>query len=390
MSSGDAIKRVARFVFDERAALDNFQPAEHPPIGSLRPPRQVGLLLSAVCVLAMVSAFAWLPAHAKAQFEIIDSKVWASGVRRIPPTWIDSRQVLFLTGSGFKMNELIWSLAIWDIQGKARIYRLNVHEYCYRDGLIVYKQIDTTDRRRIRGTWFAGKLGEEKPVRNDTEGDVARIHDPINCTIATVEELVNASKQTNRKTVALLEGHGHLDFGPELGPDSLKNSPVRFFRTGSSQANQLPFGRLQVSPPMEYYPFSKAYVFSNWFYGKQASADSPRLPTRDSRVAWVLDADGAITEHSIQEGPWTGGPGLVPYLTMRGLVFVNHGSTKRADGVYLSIDGKPQKLIGGRVSRIGVSSDGCMFAFSHSPSMDQDRANTRNLRTLKAINLCRR
>jgi len=349
-----------------------------------------GILSGAVRALAFVAVFASLPAQAKTEFEVIDSEVWAEHVTLIPPIWIDSRQVLFLTGPDFKMKGLFRSLAIWNIQGKARIYRPNVVEYCFRDSVIVYKVIDTEDPRRIRGTWFAGKLEEEKPIRNDTEGDVARIRDPINCKIGNDEELTKAQSQKNRKIVALLEGHGYLDLGPVLGPESSRNTPVQLFLEGASRGIELPFGRYQMQHPREYYPFAKAYVFGNWGYGKQPTGDLTPTPRKDPRLAWVLSASGTVTEHVIPEGPWTGGPALLPYMTSKGLVFVNHGSTKRADGIYLLDEGTPRKLLAGHVSRVGVSRDGCMLALSSSPSQEQDRADAKNLRTLKVINLCRR
>jgi hypothetical protein len=151
----------------------------------------------------------------------------------------------------------------------------------------------------------------------------------------------------------------------------------------------LPFDSLHTVAPTTFYPFAQAYVFRNWFYGKQENG-KPMVPggTKDSRVAWVLNAVGEVKEYAIHEGPWTGGPSLVPYLTARGLAFVSHGSAKRAEGIYLSNQGRPERLLRGHISAVGVSADGCLLAFSSAATADEDRANAANRRTLKSINIC--
>jgi hypothetical protein len=264
---------------------------------------------------------------------------------------------------------------------------VNVNEYCYSRGIIAYKEIDADDGRLIRGTWYVGRFGEEKPTRTDTHGDRARIYDPINCRISTIEDLARASKQTNRKTIPLLEEHGHVDLGPEFGPGSTQSGPARFFRAGVTEAITLPFVRVQILPPTTYYAFADAYVFRNLAYGKNPDGRSKSTAPRDPRIAWVLNPDGRISERRIIEGRWTGGPSLAPYLSVKGLVFVNPGSTKAADGIYLSVDGRVRKLLSGRVSQVGVSSDGCILAFTSAPSSEEDRPG-KNRRTLKALNLC--
>jgi hypothetical protein len=339
-------------------------------------------------LLAFGAALLWLPAHATADPRIIDSRIWASGVSSIPPTWIDSERVLFLTGPGFKMNERVRSLAIWDVKGQARIQRANVNEYCFRDGVIVYKVLDIEDRRLIRGTWFRGKLGHEQEFRRDVEGDTARVRDPINCTLQTISEQQREAQGANRRLVPLREGHGYLDFGPWRGPESLKNNSVRYSRGPSSAAVDLGLGRYQIAAPREYYKFADSYLLGNLWYGK-AEGPNGRRDSNDLRLAWTMTLDGALTEHIVTDGPWAGGPVPFPHLTARGIVFVNTSSVSRAYGLYLSTPVKPRRLVGGYVSRVGVSADGCRLAFSSAPHIDADRADHNNRRTLKSIDLCK-
>ncbi|MCX7960170.1 MAG: hypothetical protein N2653_01160, partial [Burkholderiales bacterium] len=187
-----------------------------------------------------------MPLEARPRFEIVDSKVWASGISQFPPQWADLHTVLFHTGPEFRVRDADWSLAIWDVRGKPRIYRPNVHAYCVRDGFIVY--FVPEDVRGIRGTWYAGKLGEEKPIRQDSEEDTARLYDPINCKVAAVKELRERAAKTNRAIVWLLDGHGFLDLGALLGPESMLNTPVRYFRADARAASAvtLPFGRREI------------------------------------------------------------------------------------------------------------------------------------------------
>ena len=155
--------------------------------------------------------------------------------------------MLFLTGPEFKRNDNLQSLAIWDTRGRARIYRANVNQYCYRDGVILYhKMLEAGNRRHIRGTWFAGRPGEEKAIRKDTESDSARIYDRINCKIATAKQLTESAKTTNRTSIPLLEKHGFLDLGPGVGDESFQNTLVRFIRAGTASPVTLPFGRRRL------------------------------------------------------------------------------------------------------------------------------------------------
>lgn len=389
MSSSATIKRMTHFLHNECAAVDKRQPFIHTPIRPFSSARQLPPLVRVIGVLSLVSAVAWLPTHAKAEFRVIDSEVWASGRTHIPPVWIDARQVFFLSAKDFEANENIRSLAIWDVRGNARIYREDVNDFCYRDGTIVYKVVDRSDASKIRGTWFAGKFGHEKPMRMDSPGDIARIRDRLNCHVVANREAVDREGNANREIVSLLSGHGHLDLGALRGEDGAKNTPVTLVRTGALEAIALPFGRYDVHTLPVFFPLQSAYLFKDLFYRKREAVASSKSSTKERRLAWSLGVDGKIVEHLIPDTPWIKGSALSPFLTKRGIGFVNHGGNyDGTDGTYLVVDGKATKLIGGRVNLVGVSPDGCNLAFSQAPDMKADFQKTQKLRTLKVIELC--
>jgi hypothetical protein len=331
-------------------------------------------MIGLVCVSGAASAAA----------EIIDSKVWATGVSAAVPMWIDARRVLFLTGADLKLNERVRSLAEWDVNGGVKLYKSHINDFCHRDGSVVYKVLDPDDPRLIRGTWYGGRLGQERKLREDTEGDSARLHDLINCEIATLSELTKASQSSERKIFALREGHGRLEFGPSRGPDSTKNARVRWLSPPPERAVVMPFGRFDVLPPSTYYAFAGAYVFRNLAYGRRNSAATEMI------AAWVLRTDGSVSKLVIPTGPWSGGASLAPYPTAKGLVFVSTAVGKGGEGIYLVDEQKPRRLLAGHVAAVGVSPDGCLLAFSSAPSADRDRADPANRRTLKAVDLCGR
>jgi hypothetical protein len=323
---------------------------------------------SAFLVLAVCGA------SSLAQQEVLDSRVWASGMTRIAPAWIDARQVLFLTGPRFKYDERLYSLAVWDLEGKARIYRANVQDYCYKDGSIVFKVVEPDDERLIRGTWYAGRLGQEKPLRKDIEGNVGQLYDRLNCRVGTMETLRQLSARTTRRLVPLLEGHGDLDLGERVGAQSMVNEPVKLVKPGAAGVTMLPFGTRDVFAFPAYYAFADAYLLR---------------PATIAHPVWLLKPDGNANRLVIPKGPWSGAEDALPYLTAAGLALVRDGGAhNRTDGLYLIEGERARHLLPGRVSALGVSPDGCSIAFSHAPAVHQDRADKSNRRTLKAVHLC--
>jgi len=321
-----------------------------------------------------------------AEPEVIDAKVWGSGVSLAAPTWLDARRVLFLSASGFKPNEQRRALAIWELDGKASGYRDNVNHYCYRDGTLVYKVLDPADAGMVRGTWYAGKVGSEQPVRKDAGGNVARLYDTLNCRIATNEEL---QKRPERGMIPLLEKHGYLDPRSGQVPGLPRNTPVQYVRAADKAAVKLPFGSREFNPAATYFEFADSYLIRSVYYDETKRATVFPWPAQLERPAWLLKPDGAVTRQIIPKGSWTGKDDPALYLTRAGLVLVRHGGTlERADGVYLAEGSNVRHLLAGRAGPVGVSADGCSIAFTHAPSAENDAEDANNRRTLKVMRLC--
>jgi hypothetical protein len=338
--------------------------------------------------ISALAAAALIPAAAAAQ--LVDSKVWGSGASLQPPTWIDGKQVLFQTATGFRMNETLRSLAIWD-GAKARVYRDDVNYYCYRDGAIVYKALDPADKGLVRGTWYAGPMGSEKPLRKDVTDDIGRLYDPINCRVGTNPEAAKQTRRENRRILPLLEKHGYLDVRPLAGPDATENNPVQLVRAGESRPVALPFGSREfITTRTAYYEFAGAYLFSSLYFDPKKRETLSPWPAAIERPAWVMRPDGTVTRHIVPSGPWSGKDDPFLYLTKAGLVLVRFGgSSDKTDGLFLVSDGKVQHLLPGRVSPVGVSPDGCSIAFTHAPSMEADVEDPKeNRRTFKVMRLC--
>ena len=318
----------------------------------------------------------------------IDSKVWGSGASVMAPTWIDAKQILFLSGAGFKINEGLRALAIWELDGRARVYRENVNYYCYRDGVIAYKALDPADKGLLRGTWYAGSIGNEKVVRKDAAADVARLYDPINCKFAGNQEL--QGKRPNRGIVPLLEKHGFLDLRTTQASTGVQpNTPVQFVRADHT-AVKMPFGSREFNTSIGYFEFAGAYLIRSVFFDPAKRAVVFPWPADQERPLWTLKPDGSIAKQAYPKGPWTGKDDPAVYLTRAGLVLVRHGGIfDKTDGVYLADEKGLRHLLIGRAGPVGVSPDGCSIAFTHAPSADADVEDAKeNRRTLKVLRLC--
>jgi hypothetical protein len=338
--------------------------------------------------LALAAALLWGAAAAHAQ--LVDSKVWGSGASLQPPTWIDGKQVLFLSATGFRMNETLRSLAIWD-GAKARVYRDDINYYCYRDGTIVYKAFDPADQGLVRGTWYAGPIGSEKPGRKDVTGDIARLYDPINCRYGTNEEAARQTRRASRRIVPLIEKHGYLDVRPLSGPDAMENNPVQLVRAADGKPVTLPFGSREfVATRVAYFEFAGAYLLSSVNFDAKKRATVSPWPAGTERPAWVLRPDGSVTRETVPAGPWSGKDDPFLYLSKAGLLLVRFGGTDdKTDGLYLVSGGRTQHLLQGRVGPVGVSPDGCSIAFTHAPSIEADTEDPKeNRRTFKVMRLC--
>jgi hypothetical protein len=106
----------------------------------------------------------------------------------------------------------------------------------------------------VRGTWYSGTLGNEQAVRKDAGSDIARLYDPLNCRIATNEEL---QKRPGRGTIALLEKHGYLDLRRGRFPAWWQNTPVQYVRAADKAAVKLPFGSREFNAAASYSDFRR-------------------------------------------------------------------------------------------------------------------------------------
>jgi hypothetical protein len=181
-----------------------------------------------------------------------------------------------------------------------------------------------------------------------------------------------------RATVPLLEEHGYLDRGVK-GQDQIKNFPLLYYRTGSTQPLPLELGSKQVDPHIRYYPFLDAYLLE----GQRGPLWAPPL--------WVLHSDGAVEQVFNPEGqawakqdwPWL-------ELTKRGPVFASldpRGPHHSADaGLYLWADGVLTRVAEGFFTMHAVSPEGCKLAVIKS--RPERPLPVEKLYRLQIIDLC--
>jgi hypothetical protein len=180
-----------------------------------------------------------------------------------------------------------------------------------------------------------------------------------------------------RATVPLLEEHGYIDRGVK-GQDRIKNFPLLYYRTGSTQPLPLELDRNQVDPHIRYYPFIDSYLLE----GQRVALWAPPL--------WVLHPNGAVEQLFAPEGQaWVKFSWSWLELTKRGPVFTSltlGGPQGSEPGLYLWAGGVLTRVADGFFTMHAVSPDGCKLAVIKS--RPERPLPTAELHRLQIIDIC--
>lgn len=319
-------------------------------------------------------------------YPIVDSGVWATNSYPGDIYWMDNERVLFLGSETSKPigQDDQW-LLIWDTKTNGITkYKQHVMNFCYRDGIIQYRtvtrQLDTG--KRI-WTFYRGKLKEESI---DTTQD--RKEDKLNCRYISVWPRF---KKGNTHAI-LLEGHGYLVLDETAPNVKFENYPLLYHKEENQESIPLPFRRYEADR-VNYYSFRQAYFLYPSSYFKDGS-HILSWPTNVPIVTWWIYPDGKFEQVEIPLGAWTKG-GLKFYPMREGIFLVNRHSRSDRDpgdaGGYIVKGTNVRRVISGVLTDIStVSPDGCRVAFSHTPTSQNDRFDTKNKRTLKMIDVCQK
>jgi hypothetical protein len=317
-------------------------------------------------------------------YPIVDSNVWATNSYPGDIYWLDNERVLFLGSETSKPigQDDQW-LLIWDTRTNGITkYKQHVMNFCYRDGIIQYRTVTRLlDTGKRIWTFYRGKLNEESI---DTTLD--RKEDKLNCRHISVWPRFKRGKAH----AILLEGHGYLVLDETAPNVKFENYPLLYHKEGNPEPIPLPFRRYDVDR-VNYYPFRQAYFLYPASYFINGTHLTP-WPHDVPLYVWWLSPDGEIDKIEVPLGAWARGR-LIFYPTLKGVFVVNRHSKSDRDpgnaGGYLVQGTTVKKLVGGVLTDVSaVSPDGCRIAFSHAPSQDTDRFDSKNHRRLKMIDIC--
>lgn len=330
---------------------------------------------------------------ASSPYPVYDSGAWADPFGSADIYWLDNNRVIFRSVQDNDKRRVTvgpFNLSIWEIGKGVKPYT----EYypsvtvCVRDDMIHRTQKDASGNVQR----FYGKFGEEKPFEfPKTKGT---FFDELNCHPNENPEIL-AKRAAGRAIIPLLDRHGYLDRGAVSGEESLRPVSTIFYRPGHSEYLKLPVRIGHVN----YYAFKDAYLFQADFSPDAPATFKSRWPSGilPGGVKGWLYPEGRIEPLIIPAEPWPdkkvpkfGSGSLNP---LRNGFLVRTGKAKGPKdagtlGGYLLSNKKLVKVVGGYLSELTVSPDGCKVAFVHYPYSDatfvQDLAPIR----LKAIDLC--
>lgn len=319
-------------------------------------------LLAAVCAM---STGCGSPAKTQTPLPLIDSG--AHGNSDASVQWEDNQRVVFqgydaADGDGPSPK----NISIWTVGRGVEVYKHRVGWFCAKNSSIAYS-LKGDDTRR-----FYGVLGKESPM------DAGRVL-PSTC------QPLPENSDRDRHLMPLLPDHGFIDRGPIQG-DPLNNDPAVYYKTGAVEGIRLPMGQREISA-VRYVPFQRAYFIQSEYIDPATRKGRSPWPQPVMRPLWSMTSGGEITTQQLG-APWNQSAQFYP--TAAGLVAVGYDARVERPqwpddaGLFLlAPDGAVTKLIGGQVTEVAVSPDGCSLAFFHV-----EQATQRDSAKLKALDLC--
>jgi hypothetical protein len=313
-------------------------------------------------------------------YPIIDSGVLAKKTAFDGIHWLDDKRIIFVGKKTYGLKEP-FDLLIWDLKEGVSLYKQDVIGICHSQGIIRYITFNRETRERKT---FRGPMGKEQQ-----EGP-ERYFDRINC--RSLDTYPGESE--GRSRFPLLDEHGYLDTGShdQIG----LYGPILYYKTNTDEPITMSFREEQINPILtRFYVFKGAY----YIYGRHDHFDTVVTEYKKHRdikkipplTTWWLYPSGQTEEVKIPPGIWFTGGSVLLRPTKKGIFLVYHGGVKsRRDpgdrGGYLIQGMNVSKVISGYITNPAVSPDGCMVAFSHAWSDEQERLPRG--RTLKVINFC--
>lgn len=321
-------------------------------------------------------------------YPVYDSGAWANwhaGSAQI--YWIDNDRVIFKTVKDNDKRNISrgpFNLSVWEIGKEVKAYTPYTKKVsiCLRDGIFRYVVEDEQKNLKV----FHGKFGEEKQVTPQKR----TYFDFLNCRVEDNPEIAEKTK-AGRAITKLLDRHGYLDIGPISGRS--ESAPTILYRPGHLQGITLPVRIGYV----DYFSFKDAYFFRGLFKPDSPSEIKSFWPAGTTDIMGWLHPDGRIESVVLSKEAWPdkkipsfGSGNIVPlrdrFLVLFGLAKGPYDAGTL--GGYLLRNNKLTKVVGGYISSLTVSPNGCKVAFVHYPYLEATLGDDPAPIRLKAVDLC--
>lgn len=330
-------------------------------------------------------------------YPVYDSGAWADPLFDPEIYWIDNNRVIFKgVKDNNKRNISIgpFNLSVWEIGKGVKPYTEYYQSVtvCVRDGMIHRTQKDASGTVQR----FYGKFGEEKPFEfPKTKG---AFFDEMNCHPNENPEILT-KRAAGRAIRPLLDRHGYLDIGPNMGPESRENNPITLYRPDGTSV-KLASRRFELVYLIGYFPFKGAYLFQGALEKGRTSDVASYWPSGTQQIFTWLYPEGHIEPMILSPESWP--DKRVPNFGFIGALMpvkygfvLPHGKAKGPKdagnaGPHLLRNSKLIKLLSGYYKSPAVSPDGCKVAFVYFPYSDATiTADPAPIR-LKAVDLCQK
>ncbi|MFK5893499.1 MAG: hypothetical protein QM504_09795 [Pseudomonadota bacterium] len=309
-----------------------------------------------ICVLSACSSENDKKIEILNEYEIKDS-----GIRSDSVSWVDDKNLVFVTFSKNKKTMYTWNTDNKNIEK----YSDEIDSYiCFSEGYINYR----SKRNNVKTYYKRGLFSDEEEYLIDADYK-NKLFNQYSC--RWFEEKID---NKNEHIQYLKKEHGYLHLGHRSELDFEYPKYVRY----DGKVIELPnksYGR----PPKGYFEFKKAYFF--W----PVSGASEKWVKICN--AWWLYPDGRTEKLCVPLPEGVKGGSVLLYPVINGYLLISHdtgrGEHAGRSGIYL-LDKKMKvnnQLISGIANNISISPNGCNVAFVHNPVINKNV-------TLKTINVC--
>lgn len=259
------------------------------------------------------------------------------------------------------------NISIWTVGKGVSVYKQHVRYFCAKNSTIAY-MLEGDD-----STTFYGTRGAETPI-------VAKRLAPSTC------QPKPENHDPEHHIDPLLPAHGFIDRGPLKG--ARINHALVLFKPGAAQGIELPLRDREING-ISYVPFKNAYFIQSDYLDPATNIGRSPWPQSVTRPLWWMTPDGSVTAQHLG-APWNQSARFFP--TAVGLVASGYDARVQRPrwpddaGLFLlGPGGEVTKIIGGQITEVAVSPNGCLLAFFHV-----EQATRHDSAKLKVVNLCDR